>query len=173
MKRWDFKSFIDRVHKYICDIYSSSYQSNRTGTIEPFSESDLHKIIELDEAAFGDKRSSFLKHRINQSKDCMVVKDNIGNIIGFGLSIAGPINLIIGPIVAPNPQLASMIIDELAIGHQGKLRIDIPSTNEMFRKTIEKCGFVNVSSPPIMMVNSTKMPERNGELFGIAAQVFG
>jgi hypothetical protein len=101
------------------------------------------------------------------------VKNNTGNIIGFGLSIIGPINLIMGPIVAVDPQVASLILDKLAIGHKGKLRIDIPSGNDVFRKAVEKCGFVNVSSPPVMMFNSTKMPGRNGELFGIAAQVFG
>lgn len=41
-------------------------------------------MIELDGAAFGDKRSNYLKHRINQSEACVVVKDNIGDIIGFG-----------------------------------------------------------------------------------------
>ncbi|WP_172655768.1 GNAT family N-acetyltransferase [Rossellomorea aquimaris] len=164
---------VDRVHKYICDTYSPSNLTNTTVTIEHFNESDLHKIIELDEAAFGDKRSNFLKHRINQSEACLVVKDKIGDIIGFGLSIVGPVNLIIGPIVAPDARVASMILDKLAIGHQGKLRIDMPSGNEVFMEAVEKCGFVNVSNPPIMMFNSTKMPQRNGELFGIAAQVFG
>ncbi|MFC7785489.1 GNAT family N-acetyltransferase [Rossellomorea sp. GCM10028870] len=164
---------VDRVHKYICDTYSNSNLPNRTVTIEHYNESDLHKIIELDEDAFGDKRSNFLKHRINQSEECVVVKDYIGNTIGFGLSILGPINLIIGPIVAPDAQVASMILDKLTIGHQGKLRIDIPSGNEVFIEAVEKCGFVCVSNPSIMIFNSTEMPQRNGELFGIAAQVFG
>jgi N-acetylglutamate synthase-like GNAT family acetyltransferase len=164
---------VDHVHKYICDTYSTSNPANRKVIIEQFNESDLNKMIELDEEAYGDKRSTFLKHRINQSKDCVMVKDTIGNIIGFGLSILGPINLIIGPIIAPDAQVASMILEKLAIGHQGKLRIDIPSGNGVFMEALEKCGFVNVSNPPIMMFNSTKMPQRNGELFGIAAQVFG
>ncbi|MGE6755506.1 GNAT family N-acetyltransferase [Rossellomorea sp. NPDC071047] len=162
-----------RVHKYICNTYLTSNLTNTTVTIEHFNESDLTKIIELDGAAFGDKRSNYLKHRINQSEAYVVVKDNIGDIIGFGLSIVGAVNLIIGPIVAPDARVASIILDKLAIGHQGKLRIDLPSGNEVFKVAVEKCGFVTVSNPPIMMVNSTKMPKRNGELYGIAAQVFG
>lgn len=75
--------------------------------------------------------------------------------------------------MALDARVASIILDKLAIGHQGKLRIDLPSGNEVFKVAVEKCGFVNVSNPPIMMVNSTKMPKRNGELYGIAAQVFG
>ncbi|MGG4166459.1 GNAT family N-acetyltransferase [Rossellomorea vietnamensis] len=171
-ERMGFKS-VDRVHKYICDTYSTSKKTDTTVTIEDFYVSHFREIVKLDEAAFGDKRSHFLEYRINQSEQCVVVKDKNGSLIGFGLSILGPINLIIGPLVAPDAQIASIILDKLASGHQGKLRIDIPSGQEAFMETLEQCGFVNVSNPPIMMLHSTKMPQRNDELFGIAAQVFG
>jgi hypothetical protein len=42
----------------------------------------------------------------------------------------GPINLILGPIVAPNVETASLLIDKLAQHHQGKARIDVPSGKE-------------------------------------------
>ncbi|MCR8848427.1 GNAT family N-acetyltransferase [Rossellomorea sp. SC111] len=164
---------VDRVQKYICDTYSPSNKTNTTVTIGNFHASHFSEIVKLDEAAFGDKRSNFLKHRINQSEQCVVVKDKNESMIGFGLSILGPINLIIGPVVAPDAQIASIILDKLAVGHRGKLRIDIPSGHEAFMKALEQCGFVNVSNPPIMMLHSTNMPQRNNELFGIAAQVFG
>lgn len=171
-EKMGFKS-VDGVHKYICDIYSTSNKTNITVTIENFHASHFREIVKLDEAAFGDKRSHFLEFRINQSEQCVVVKDKNGSMIGFGLSILGPINLIIGPVVAPDAQIATIILDKLASGHQGKLRIDIPSGQEAFMEALEQCGFVNVSNPPIMMFHSTKMPQRNNELFGIAAQVFG
>ncbi|WP_306471840.1 GNAT family N-acetyltransferase [Bacillus sp. AFS015802] len=79
-EKMGFKT-VDRVHKYICDTYSTSNLTNNTMTIERFKDSDLHKMIKLDEAAFGDKRSRFLKHRINQSEQCVVVKDTKGNMI--------------------------------------------------------------------------------------------
>ncbi|MDX8345828.1 GNAT family N-acetyltransferase [Rossellomorea sp. YZS02] len=164
---------VDRVHKYICNTFSPSHLSHGTVTIERFRAGDLHKVIELDEAAFGDRRSGFLTQRINQSEECIVVRNSTGTIVGFGLSTITPINLIIGPIVAIDPQVASIILDKLAIRHKGKLRIDVPSSNDVFREAIENCGFLKVSSPPVMMLTSTKMPGRNGELFGIAAQVFG
>ncbi|TFB24081.1 N-acetyltransferase [Filobacillus milosensis] len=165
---------VDQVHKFMCDNYTANkHLTNRGVNIENINEREINKIINLDKTAFGDKRHNFLKHRINQSEQCLVVKDNKGNIIGFGISILGPINLIIGPIVAPDTQTAALILDRLAFGHQGKLRIDVPSGNETFMLSLVQSGFTKVSNPPIMMLNSTKMPTRNNKLFGIAAQIFG
>lgn len=146
---------------------------NREITLEKYSEYDFNEIVELDLAAFGDNRRKFLLNRIDQSKKCLVVRNEMGKIIGFGLSILGPINLILGPIVAPDPQTAAIIIDGLALNHRGNLRIDVPSSNDELMLFLEKSGFVKVSEPPIMIKNSVNMPLRNKELFAIAAQIFG
>lgn len=166
---------VDYVHKYLCDNSKtlSKPLNNSDVIIEEFSGDDINEILTLDEGAFGEKRSLFLMNRIRQSEKCLVVKDNNGKIVGYGLSILGPINLILGPIVAPNFQTASLLIDKLSSKHQGKLRIDVPSGNEEFMLILEKNGFVKVSQPPIMVINSVNMPIRNNTLFGIAAQIFG
>ncbi|RWR04837.1 GNAT family N-acetyltransferase [Siminovitchia fortis] len=167
-------SFTDSVHKYICDNYLTM-KSNDTLNAEiiPMRKEDLSQVVKIDKDAFGEERRTFLINRINQAKESLVVKSSDGTIIGYGLSILGPINLILGPIVAPNHHTASLLIDKLANNHQGKLRIDIPSGNEDFMSHLEKCGFVKVSQPPIMIKNSKQLPPRNKTLYGIAAQVFG
>lgn len=165
---------VDCVHKYLCDNYTSTKPFHNSGiNIVDFSENDFTEIVRLDESAFGDKRSNFLHNRINQSEQCLVVRDNKENIIGYGISILGPINLILGPIVAPDSQTAALLLDRLAVNHQGKLRIDVPSGNEEFMLFLEQSGFIKASKPPIMVINSGSMPPRNNTLFGIAAQIFG
>ncbi|QFF99950.1 GNAT family N-acetyltransferase [Psychrobacillus glaciei] len=165
---------VDYVHKYFSDSYiQSKMLINLEITLEKYSENDFNEIVELDSVAFGDMRRTFLLNRILQSKQFLVVRNQKGKIIGYGLSILGPINLILGPIVAPNPQIAALIIEGLALNHQGKLRIDVPSSNNELMLFLEKSGFVKVSEPPIMIKNSVHMPLRNKELFAIAAQVFG
>ncbi|WP_107927080.1 hypothetical protein [Lysinibacillus parviboronicapiens] len=84
-------------------------------------------------------------NRIDQSKQCLVVRNQTGKIIGFGLSIFEPINLILGPIVAPDPQTAAIIIDGLALKHNGKLRIDVSSDNNELMFFLQKSGFVKVN----------------------------
>lgn len=165
---------VDLIQKFLCDRYIHTERfDNQDITIEKYSEIDFNAIVELDSSAFGDKRRRFLLNRIKQSKQCLVVKNQKGKIIGFGLSILGPINLILGPIVAPDPQTAAMIIDRLALHHEGKLRIDVPSGKNEFISFLQKSGFVKVSEPPLMIKNSLNMPNRNKELFAIAAQIFG
>ncbi|TQR20105.1 GNAT family N-acetyltransferase [Psychrobacillus vulpis] len=165
---------IDSVHKFLCDNYEQSITSSTNNyNIEPLSEEDLYGLINLDTEAFGVNRETFLMNRINQSKDSLVVKSPDGAVIGYGLSVKGPVNLILGPIVATDSQTALLIIDELAKNHIGKLRIDVPSGNEIFMSKLEKYGFIKVSQPPIMIKNSNELPLRNNTLYGIAAQIFG
>lgn len=165
---------VDYVHKYLSDNYiPTKLFNNREISLEKYSEKDINEIIALDSAAFGDKRRKLLLNRINQSKQCLVVRNLKGRIIGFGLSILGPVNLLIGPIVAPDSQTAALIIDGLVLNHQGKLRIDVPSSNDGLMLFLEKSGFVKVGNPPIMIKNSINMPYRNKELFAITAQIFG
>lgn len=165
---------VDYVHKLLCESYiPNKLIVKKEVTLESYNSNDFIEIIELDSAAFGDKRSKFLLNRINQSKQCLVVRDQTGKIIGFGLSILGPLNLILGPIVAPNFETAALLIKELASIHRGNLRIDVPSGNNELVSFLEKCGFAKTSEPPIMIKNSINMPFRNHELFAIAAQVFG
>lgn len=173
-QRMGFKT-VDSVHKYLCENYivTTKPLNNSDVIIEQFNGDDFNNILKLDEEAFGDRRSHFLRNRIKQSEKCSVVKDTSGTIVGCGLSIQGPINLILGPIVAPDLQTALLLVDKLSSEHQGKLRIDVPAGKEDFMLFLEKSGFINVSQPPLMVINSDTLPPRNNTLFGIAAQVFG
>jgi GNAT superfamily N-acetyltransferase len=165
---------VDSVYKYLCENYTATMPSNISGiVIEEFKDIHFNSVLNIDEAAFGDRRSKFLHNRINQSKHCVVAKDLYGKVIGYGAAILGPVNLILGPIVAPDFETAKLIVDSLASREQGKLRIDVPSGNKEFMNSLQGMGFNIVSNPPIMVTNLEKMPPRNNTLFGIAAQVFG
>ncbi len=165
---------VDVVHKFLCQNFiCESFEVNNDFTLDTYKVEDFHKMMEVDAAAFGDQRSKFLHNRIEQCKQCIVVKDQNNQIIGFGLSVHGPINLIVGPIVAPDFKTAASIMKELASNHHGKLRIDVPSGHHDFMTFLHTCGFNKVKEPPIMMKNSSTMPNRNQKLYAIAAQVFG
>lgn len=172
-EKMGFKT-VDSVHKFICNKYqpfaTSRFNKSR---VELLRKEDIPELIMLDNHAVGDNRGTFLMKRIKQAKEALVVRSVEGNIIGYGLSIAGPVNLILGPIVAPDSLTANLIIDKLAKNHHGKIRIDVPSGNESFMSQLEESGFLKVSQPPIMIINSNELPLRNKTLYGIAAQVFG
>ncbi|PEL87953.1 GNAT family N-acetyltransferase [Bacillus wiedmannii] len=165
---------VSYVSKYICNSYNvNDYCVGNEDYMMNYEECDLEEIIKLDENAFGTNRKAFLTKRIIQSEQCIVVKDNNQNVLGYGLSIQTPENKIIGPVVAENDAMAMRIVHDLAREHHGKLRIDVPEGKKGFMKELEITGFQKVNTPPIMMRNSDRFLKRNGELYSIAAQIFG
>lgn len=166
---------VDGVQKFVCDSYQTQPMNFDMSeyTIEPFQSSYLPQIVELDQAACGVRRDKFLAVRIEQAKDAIVAKNNSGNVVGYALSIRGTVNLLIGPIVAPNHDVAMNLLDRLVIGNKNRIRIDIPQGQTEFGSVLMRYGFRMVSQPPIMVLNRDELPKRSGQLFGIAAQVFG
>ncbi|PQZ59502.1 GNAT family N-acetyltransferase [Bacillus sp. MYb209] len=165
---------VSYVSKYICNSYNANYKCvGNEEYILNYEECDLEKIIKIDEDAFGTSRKGFLKRRIMQSEQCILIRDTKQNILGYGMSIQTPENKIIGPVVAKNDTMAMEIVHSLAKGHNGKLRIDVPEGKKDFMQELEITGFQKVNKPPIMMKNSDQLLKRNNGLYSIAAQIFG
>lgn len=165
---------VEHVHKYLADKYvETTSEDDFLGTIKEFQEQDFEQLVKLDAAAFGDSRRIFLRKRIQQTQRCVVVKNQDNQMIGYGLTIAGPIYLLLGPIVAPSKEIAHHIINELAKGYQGKLRIDCPSIQKELAPILQQSGFTMAATPPVMIRNAKKIPTRNQTLFALAAQAFG
>lgn len=164
------------VHKFICSTYKPANIKPPGALffrVEELKEIDLDEVINIDNDAFGDSRRKFLTARVRQAHQALVIKNSSDRVIGYGLSILGPVNLILGPIVAPDTKSAEYLINELAKNHHGKLRIDVPDGKEEIKNFLRDRGFEKVSNPPVMIKNSDDMPKRNGHLYGIAAQIFG
>ncbi|OEH93753.1 GNAT family N-acetyltransferase [Bacillus solimangrovi] len=166
---------VTSVHKFLCErnrlhlTPTPSYEES----IVPLYDHDFQDVYELDKGAIGAGREAFLKARIHQATEAVVVRGVEGNILGYGLCVDGPVNRILGPIVAMNDQIAASLIQQLSLGYEGKLRIDVPDRQAEFMKYLEQAGFDKVSQPPVMILHSSELPRRNQTLFGIAAQIFG
>ncbi|CAH2466432.1 MULTISPECIES: GNAT family N-acetyltransferase [Bacillus cereus group] len=172
-KKLGFRA-VSYVSKYICNSYNANYHCvGNEEHIVNYEECDLEEIIQIDEDAFGTNREEFLKYRIIQSEQCIVIKDTKQNVLGYGISIQTPENKIIGPVVGKNDAMAMRMVHYLAKGHKGKLRIDVPEGKVNFMKGLENSGFRKVNMPPIMIKNSNQLLKRNNELYSIAAQIFG
>ena len=72
-------------------------------------------------------------------------------MIGSGATTPGPINAILGPIFAPDFEIAKKNVDTLAARDQGKLRIDVPSGSKEFMGYLQSKGFNMVSNLPVMI----------------------
>ncbi|WP_253701465.1 GNAT family N-acetyltransferase [Bacillus sp. FJAT-27445] len=165
---------VGSIHKLVCKKYIP-FNGNLSEklTIEAMQENDFEKVIELDKLAFGDSRRKFLLNRIKQAHQSLIMRDQFGSVCGFGLSILGQVNMIVGPIVAPDFKAAADLTNQLAFHHNGRLRIDIPIDDQLFMDFLEERGFKRASQPPIMILKSQSLPHRNNNLYAIAAQIFG
>ncbi|NGP61231.1 GNAT family N-acetyltransferase [Paenibacillus thiaminolyticus] len=163
------------VHKMVAERYSAELPVHEAGQyeIEPFDGMCLDQVHRLDRCAVGAERHAFLHSRIRQAKQCVVLRDTAKQIAGYGLAVAGPVHLVLGPIIAPNPEAAACLIHHLAAGHDGKLRIDVPDEQRALLPYLRRCGFERATQPPVMFLHGRQMPARNGTLYGIAAQIFG
>ncbi|WCF08998.1 GNAT family N-acetyltransferase [Paenibacillus thiaminolyticus] len=163
------------VHKMVAERYSAEFPVHEAGQyeMEPFDGVCLDQVHRLDRWAVGAERHAFLHSRIRQAKQCVVLRDKAKQIAGYGLAVAGPVHLVLGPIIAPNPEAAACLIHHLASGHDGKLRIDVPDEQRALLPYLRRCGFERATQPPVMFLHGRQMPVRNGTLYGIAAQIFG
>lgn len=165
---------VGQVRKYTANqvMHKSNIVHNAT-LIRGIDENDFATIVEIDACAFGAKRSTFLTERLNQSVIGLVSLNKDRQITGYGMVIETPANLIIGPIVSSTAEEAIMLINKLVENRNGPVRIDMPQYNQLVNDHLLLIGFSEVAQPPIMMLHSDGLPQRNGNLYAVAAQIFG
>ncbi len=164
---------VTTVHKCLAERFNSPAGYQSVYEIRPLTDADFDAVRELDRAAIGADRVTFLRARIQQAKLGIVARNQLGERIGFGLSILGPAHLVLGPIVAPNHEIASAIIAHLASGHQGSIRLDVPNGQEALLPYLLQSGFKILDQSPVMIRNTSHLPARNQTLFGFASLAFG
>ena len=67
------------MYKFLGDSYTAASLSNNNDiVVDEYKDIHFKSVLDIDEAAFGDRRSEFLQNRISQSKHCVVAKDHYG-----------------------------------------------------------------------------------------------
>ncbi|MED3794823.1 GNAT family N-acetyltransferase [Niallia alba] len=141
-------------------------------SISPLNKTDIKEMMELDKMAFGSGRELFLKNRIKQAKDTLVLKEQ-GIIVGYALAVKKPANLVLGPVVAQNDKQAMLLIQTMIATNKGSIRIDVLDGKTSLMKELETVGFQVNDRPPVMVKNLEAFPKRNNSLYAIAAQAYG
>ncbi len=167
---------VTTVHKYVRSRIeagsNADLQAHPAAALQAMRAEDIPRIAELDALAFGVDRQAFLRQRWQQSATSWIVTDG-ANVMGYALGIKGPVNWILGPLVARDDHDASQLAAQIMASTRDTMRIDVPNqhvewaTDELVRR-----GFVKVAEPPIMTYLGRPLPTRQG-LYALAAQVFG
>lgn len=162
------------VYKYIAPGHAVKKKSTDLPyNIEAYKASDWHRVKQLDREAFGEDRHVFLRHRLNQAHQSLVLKDDQNRLVGFGLSIRHEGQLLIGPVTAPDEREAAALIERLIGAHPIKVRIDLTAESRIITEMLGQYGFEKQSEPHMMAKRPGNLGSRNGSLYAIASQLFG
>ncbi|MEM9434620.1 MAG: GNAT family N-acetyltransferase [Pseudomonadota bacterium] len=116
--------------------------------IGPASNEDLASIAELERSSYGADRSALLRW-LKQNADLAVSRSS-GQVWGFAALRAFGKGHVIGPIVAPTPQVAQSLVTYLARDLVGTfLRLDVSEESEL-APWLEDIGLATVAKAPIM-----------------------
>ncbi|MCY8209035.1 GNAT family N-acetyltransferase [Bacillus subtilis] len=159
------------VRKYSCHSFQP-YTKKLDAELTSFREQDFHDLTAADLAAFGGDRSNLLQQLISASCECIIARNHDGQLIGYGLSVQTPANLKFGPIIAPSSDVAAQIINRLAAGKQGPMRIDIPGEHTSLHDSLIEMGFHKDDEPPLLLYQK-KAPIQNGHLYALISQALG
>ena len=167
---------VTKVHKYVRSRIEAGSKADLRAhsavALQAMRSEDLPRIAELDALAFGVDRQAFLRQRWQQSATSWIVTDD-ANVMGYALGIKGPVNWILGPLVARDDHYASQLSAQIAASTTDAVRIDVPSQHaEWATDELMRMEFVKVAEPPIMTYLGRPLPIRHG-LYALAAQVFG
>ena len=118
----------------------------------------LAAVLRLDRAAFGAPRDAFLKARLSQAATRATAVDAAGDVVGFGLGVDQGDLRILGPIAAADDAVAAALVQRLAQGWTGRLRIDAPDHRGGLCARLEALGFTQVDAPPILARDGAAYP---------------
>lgn len=164
---------VDHLYKLVATSLQGEEIPPPNGlTLSPVTPGDLKAILTLDRKTFKADRSVFLKQRIHHRSACgFKLETGSGQITGYALGFQNPGMLVIGPVVAPAPQPAFHLIHQIALRHQGKMRVDI-FPDPFLLEQLQKSEFQLVRTPPVMLKNRDALPFRP-HLYAVAAQAYG
>ncbi|RED52410.1 GNAT family N-acetyltransferase [Aestuariispira insulae] len=139
---------------------------------EQLAMKDLNNFIKLDAKLFGHPRAEFIKRRFGQSPERAFLYTMDGDLVGYALGVTREDLMIIGPVSAPNPELALALIKSVGSRHSGRLRIDIPHRHKQLITDCVDEGFSHHSDCPVMKKGPGKVSKGWKNYYALAAQAY-
>lgn len=133
---------------------------------------DLAAFLKLDLQYFGFPRSQFMKRRLSQAKEKALLYSDAGQLVGYALGVCREDLMMVGPVAAPNEDLAMALIQSVASRHSGRLRIDIPDRHEGLIKRVESLGFEQADRFPVMVRGKADPACGWSHYYALSAQAF-
>jgi len=134
--------------------YAGSLEGSTPPGIRPMTERDLPQVLALDREAFGDDRSFFLSHWLQEAPRLCLVLDDGRGVEAFLVGRQGVDTLAAGPwVVRPGtPGPERMLAGLAAAGGCATIGLGILETCEPAVAAVESLGFRAHPDPPWRMI---------------------
>lgn len=145
----------------------------RAPRLAPVAAHDLESVGRFDAEVFGADRNVLLAALLTRASASAVVRDERGGLHGFGFAIQQAGRLAIGPVAARRADDALAIVRSLAAGHDGDVRIDVPTRQARLLEVLADLGARASAEAPLMLYGATQMPGRRDGIYALARRGFG
>lgn len=116
----------------------------RKAVIRPMRTGDLPEVTALDALAFGAARDALLAHLHGGLPSRAWIAEVAQRITGFVLARPGRATFHLGPLVAPDADVATALAGHALRGIAGPVSIDVPDRQSRFRERLTAAGFAPV-----------------------------
>ena len=143
----------------------------RDAAIRPLQAArDLDAIARLDALVFGAERRRLLAYLGRSQPRRARLAEADGVLAGFVLAREGRVALHIGPLVAQNENVATLLLAQALVGAAGPVSIDVPDDQAAFLTILQGAGFEPVRQFRRMV---RAEPAKLAGCFAIAGPEFG
>ena len=141
--------------------------------LAPITARDLESVTRLDAEMLGGDRRALLAALLARAEASAVVSDARGRLRGFGFAVRQAGRLAIGPVAAREADDALTIVRSLAAGHDGQVRVDVPTRQTRVLEALAELGARPSADAPVMLYGATTMPGCRDGIYALASRGFG
>jgi predicted N-acetyltransferase YhbS len=141
--------------------------------VRPAVPADRAGVLALDRAAFGADRAAVLGRMAELADQVVMVAADGGGIAGHGSAWLSLDTSFIGPVVARDDATARRLIETLATGASGPVRIDLPARFAGLAAWLAGRGLLPVAADPLMSYQGRPVPGTRDRLYALFLQAYG
>jgi GNAT superfamily N-acetyltransferase len=102
-----------------------------------------------------------------------VVAERDGNMVGFALMRESGRGALVGPVIAPDDELATVLVSQLVSRANGFVRIDVPTDATGLRAWLDSIGMPSIDHVTPMIRGATLASPRAARVFALTSQALG
>lgn len=134
---------------------------------------DFGALVELDRESVGAQRDTMIHGKLKNATATAKIVGNNGELQGFAISVMEGDLLCVGPVLAPSGKAATQLVQCVANGHPGRVRLDLVPENLDVMNSLLNMGFMQDREPPLLCYGTKELPKRSQTYIAIAAQALG